>query len=232
MYWLVGIFTICLMFYTWFYYKIDFRIIFIFKILLSFLFIIIGVFSLLYNKQYVENYVVFVITGLICGFFGDIILGYRSLYKTIKKSKRTYYLIIGIILFMIGHLFYFIALLNNEYSTIIRYFLIALILTIIFIIISYIVNMDFKGVKFVIYLYIFISCLLLVTSFLKYINNTNKANLIIFLGLFSFVLSDFILSFIYFKDIIHKNKVVLKKINIISYYIGQVLMAISIMFLK
>lgn len=91
---LVGLLAIT---YILLYYKIDAKVVFALKVVTSLGFILLGLYALKHSDG---KYPALVISGLVAGFTGDVVLGLRR----IDAKRKTKYFIAGIALFFYGTL--------------------------------------------------------------------------------------------------------------------------------
>jgi len=210
----------------YYYYKINSKIVFSLKVITSFLFIVLGFVAYQLNNDH-ENYTVLIMVALFCGFFGDVILGLRGL----NPHRKNEYFILGLTMFFLGHIIYVLAFYEFAIYDSYLYFFVALIFAFLIILFTKIAKLNFKATKWVNYLYIYISSLLLSITIINVMYNPNDFKIILATAATSFVASDLILSFIYFKKIDQKRLILLKRFNIITYYFAQTLFAISILYI-
>lgn len=202
------------------------KLIFLFKILTSLSFILIGLLSL-YTNQECANTWIFLLSGLFLGFMGDIFLGIRS-YKNNKSLKL---FIFGLSFFALGHLSYIMATFQFYHIYSSRELIVSIIITLIILFIIKHIEFNFQKARLISYVYIIISSFLLIISFFSLINNLNEFTKLYFCGIFLFVSSDFLLAYIYFMNLHSKTINWLKIFNILTYFTGQAFIATSIMFL-
>ena len=193
------------------------------KILASVSFIALGLSGVI-NKTFDYTYMCFII-GLVCGLVGDVLLDLKMMYK---EEDRKYFNL-GVLSFSLGHVAYFSALLSYfaSWIAIAISISIGIAFAIGFNLSSKMMKLKTEDVKFQMAAYSFI--LAFVTSFCMIGAINNSSLWISAIGLILFFISDFILSFIYFKDG-DKNKT-LVFLNHLAYYLGQILIALNIFFL-
>ena len=226
MYFLVPLTILSMFIYMYFYFKSTGKMIFILKTTTSMLFLITGLVAYL-NNENPGLIGVFLLLGLFFGMLGDIGLGYRYL-----RPRRKYQaIVIGLGMFFVGHTFYSSALLSLYDQKLLWLFLLTIFIAGLFIYITKITNISFGRIQYIVYLYMLISSFVLSIALLNFINNQSFLFSIMFFGSLLFVLSDLILCYIYFKKISHKTMRVIKIINILVYYIGQIFFALSLYFL-
>ncbi|SCH65092.1 lysoplasmalogenase [Romboutsia sp. 1001713B170207_170306_H8] len=194
------------------------------KILASLLFLVICISSYLYSKS---NFLYFILLliGLFCSFLGDIFLGIQSKNKDTLGTQ----FIFGIISFSLTHIFY-ISSFSYIYPFNIKDLLLSFIM--LFIIIAFLKyrkDFDFQDFFILSCIYAWIISLM----FCKCISTClflgkSTISVILIMGSSLFVISDVILSFIVFGKSHIKY---LSIFNLITYYIGQILIASSVLFI-
>ncbi|MDD3171813.1 MAG: lysoplasmalogenase [Bacilli bacterium] len=213
--------------YMYYHFRVKKEINLLLKLITSFWFVLLGIVAIFLKESGNVNYCIMMFAGLISGFIGDAILGLKGVFPERKKI----FFCLGLIMFFVGHVFYSRVFFEfSSYPNYI-YFFIALVLTVLIIILLEITHVELGKLKFPNYAYIYISSFLLTTAILGIVNGYSIGKLIALIGVLSFVLSDFLLSYLYFKKIAFPKFKVLKYINIITYYSGQILLALSIYFL-
>ena len=224
---IISLMIINLSFYIYYFYKAKKRTVLIFKMATSFWFVLLGITATFLNKDRNNNYALMMIMGLISGFLGDAMLGLRGVFPENKKI----YFILGLLLFFIGHIFYSSVIITLGTYKLYLYLFLGLILTIITIIVLELTKVQLGKLRVVNYIYLFVSACLLSITTLNFLEIQNIGSIITFVGVVFFVTSDFILCYLYFKKMDFKIYKRLKLINILTYYIGQVLLALSIYFI-
>ena len=190
----------------------------ILKGLASLCFVLLGYFAAREKTQF--SNLVFI--GLVLGMIADIMLNLRFVFT--KKGMLVF--LIGILIFLSGHIMYLTALLpmcpNTLLALIIGAVLTALILIWIFKQIE--AKMAFKifGVFYIgaIVIMNVVACSVLISQF-------STANLIYVIGAISFLVSDIVLILNTFGK---ESKPALRVTNLSLYYLGQLLIAISLIF--
>jgi len=166
-----------------------------------------------------------ILIGLILGMIGDILLNMRNLFEGGKSNKV---FALGILSFLSGH-FLYIAFLAGESGD---KFWIALELTIILGVISIPqlmkrITAPSKGLKIFGYVYLTVVIAMFCFSISQFIAIGATTESILFLvGALLFVVSDFIMIYYSFGKKIKP----LRAINLLSYYVGQLLIACCILF--
>jgi len=214
--------TILMLFYLIFYYRWGSKTVLGLKAATSLGFVVLGLLNLKQANELRAGTTVFI--GLVCGFLGDIILGFRHLYRSHKREL--FYG--GLLLFFVGHVVYILAFLSLRSGQGFLIVLVALVLLAVVYLLSRHYHIDYGDAKNAVFAYMAVSSLLLSLVFINVISAYSKLKLLIFIGALSFVISDFLLSFIYFRKMSRPKIRLFKAVNIVSYYLGQTLFAVSI----
>lgn len=193
----------------------------IYKGLASLMFVLIGYSAYRLVPDY--NLAKYIFIGLVFGMFGDILLNLRFVFE--KNGQKIF--LVGILFFLIGHILYLLALLPHAQKTIycvaIGAILAASLLTYIFKTME--VKMAFK-IFGVVYLgaVIIMTCIALGIAIFA---PTTQA-IIYAIGAVLFTASDIVLIFNTFSGV---TKFSLRITNLSLYYLGQLLIAISLFFI-
>lgn len=194
----------------------------ILKGIASLFFVLLGI--LTYSNQ-TTSFGKLILIGLVLGMLGDILLNMRNLYEG-KKSMIVFAL--GILAFLSGHFLYIGALISKNSSI----FLMALIVTLVLFIISVPPLMrriiaPSKGLKIFGYVYLaVVICMFSCALSLLIKNGLSNLTVLFTIGGFLFMVSDFIMIYYSFGKKIKPLRV----INLLSYYFGQLIIAICILF--
>ncbi|MGD9886729.1 MAG: lysoplasmalogenase family protein [Bacilli bacterium] len=215
--------TLFMLVYLLFYYRLGSKIILFLKMVTSFGFVLIGFINL--KEAEIPQIANTVLLGLVLGFLGDFVLGLRRVYRNRKKE----FFYGGLLLFFLGHVIYMIAFFQLKSGSLLMSILLALVLLLLVYTVSVKNNIDYQQAKIPVIVYMAASTFLLALVFTSLISQYSLLKLVIFVGAFSFVFSDFFLSFLYFKKMERSNIRFLKALNIITYYLGQTLFALSIL---
>lgn len=197
------------------------------KTIASVCFIMSGIFAIKFVGE--SSVSLLIVAGLVMGLIGDIILDLKIMYP----DQGNQYFVAGTTSFVIGHFFYFVAVLLYN-STILPTHLLwnilaalgfAIIMTTATMLVSKKMGLNFGKM---IYLVIFY-CLVLtfMTGFAVSIAIFNPIFWIFAAGMILFLASDLVLSMQYFGNATGK---VFIYINHILYYLAQILIAISLLF--
>lgn len=175
------------------------------------------------SSLFPSRFATLVLIGLILGMAGDILLNLRYV---VKKGQLVFAL--GILAFLSGHFLYIAALFHLGGKGIILY---SLILTALFSVarippLMRSITAPSKGLKIFGYVYLVVVIMMFSVAaslILKGIISLRTATFT--LGALSFVISDFIMIYYNFGNKLPKLRV----INLLTYYLGQILIALTIM---
>lgn len=161
--------------------------------------------------------------GLIFGMLGDILLNLRYVFE----KKGTLIFLIGILVFLTGHIFYLLALLPLC-TNILLAFIIGLVLTILILI--WIFSKIEAKMTFKIFGVFYIGAIVIMSSvaLINYFSNPQTNGLIYLLGAILFTISDIVLIFNTFGK---TSKFYLRVTNLLLYYLGQLAIALSLLFI-
>ncbi len=210
-----------------------------FKIVAASAFVGIGIFGMLMTDN-ISLYSKTMIIGLICGWFGDILMHIPS-----KKNMTCLY--VGAAGFLVGHIFYVYAFVNTSASMVESYkfftipeFVAFLVVYIAFLLMLKPVfkfNFDSKFMKYGLYIYgLFLICMLFkvvgfALTYFKYgtANNLLSTIMLIIAG-FSFFTSDLTLGIRLLGG--RKDSKFIKSLSLYTYFFAQLLLSTSILFIK
>lgn len=161
--------------------------------------------------------------GLIFGMLGDILLNLRHLFKKIDSLI----FLVGILVFLTGHIFYLLALLPLCINTLVA-IIIGMVITILLLI--WIFSKIEAKITFKIFGIFYIGAIVIMTSvaLINYLNNPNTNGLIYLIGALLFTASDIILIFNTFGK---ESKKYMRIANLLLYYLGQLAIALSLLFI-
>lgn len=218
----LALFIVSVLLYLWGYHRMNPVVVLILKMTASLLFLVFGAVAYFQGSRNDGLYVALIMTGLASGCAGDYILGLRR----IKTQKFQEYLIYGMAMFLIGHISYIIAF--GKYAKLSFYWVIAIALA-FFLLMFFILKhsgIGFGKVKWACYGYLMISSLVLVYAVVNSVMIRSNRTMAAGIGTALFVLSDLFLCFCYFHR--KSSLKMIKWMNIICYYGGQLLIALSI----
>lgn len=196
------------------------------KTLASMGFIGLAIFTPIINDSRFTLSNAFLIMGAICGLLGDIIL---DVYYSQNNSKH---LFMGFACFGVGHIFYLFSILNIatssgsiiKISVFIYTIILALIISITFILGCRILKLDFGNMSITTNIYTYILCFITIFSWI--VTTINSKFLTMSIGFTLFLVSDCILSFIYFGKKRKSN--LFQILNHSLYYLAQILICITL----
>ena len=195
------------------------------KALASLSFILLGVTRLLFVQSAYPESLGWILLGLACGLIGDIVLALRPLRP--KEEDKTI-IVLGIISFAMGHLFYLLGLSTIQNLSWMSYG-IGIIAMVVVVIMSKVMKFDMGIARMPSYVYAYMIFLMIGQGvFLMTISAQNVAYLIFMLGAILFGISDLILAPIYYTPQSSKMMVVL---NLVTYYGAQILIALSLWYM-
>lgn len=197
------------------------------KLVASIMFVVAGVVGLML-KNTINTYMLFILLGLVMGLIGDILLALKEFYK----PHEAQYLNGGFLSFAIGHIMYVIGfcLYTSKSANIlvpvfVAFAVGAVLATLI------IVNAGKLGVNFgrftpQCYAYTFVLCITFVMMVALAIFASKMW--IVASGLLLFLISDLVLSLIYFAP--NKDTNLNWALNLGTYYVAQILVVAFLMF--
>ncbi len=189
----------------------------------AFFFVLLGLY---YYFKHPADGAILIVIGLVLGMIGDIFLNMRNLYEGAKSNKI---FAVGILAFLSGH-FLYIAFLIGQAS---EKLIIALILTAILSLLSIPplmkqITAPSKGLKIFGYVYLVVVIAMFSCSAAMLLAKGMSLLTIVFvIGALLFVVSDFIMIYYSFGKKIKP----LRAINLLAYYVGQLLIATCILFI-
>ena len=209
------------------------------KIVAATMFVAIGVIGMLISGN-VSEFSKVMIIGLVCGWFGDILMH-------IPIENNTTYLYIGAAGFLVGHIFYVYAFVNATASMVTNYkfftipeFIAFLVVYVAFLLMLKPVfkfSFDSKFLQYGLYLYgIFLICMLFkaIGFAITYFQNGTENNLIsmiiITIAGISFFVSDLTLGMRILGG--RKDSKFIKSLSLYTYFFAQLLLSTSILFIK
>jgi len=168
--------------------------------------------------------VIFMMLGLVSGLVGDLFLEVQWFYH----QRRNYMIKQGMVIFLIGHVFYIFAInafVGFSYISLI----VGLVMTSVVYLGSKVMKLDFQNLKVMTYIYTFVIFTMVgMAVYQAFELSFNLYSISFMVGAILFGISDLLLAPIYFKENTSKAFVVA---NLGTYYMAQLLIALSIMFL-
>lgn len=197
----------------------------IYKTIASICFILLGFVSY-WSSDGVTS--IMILPGLVMGLIGDIYLDMKYVYP----ESDALYTFVGFGAFILGHVFYLIFLLS-QYGTLKTALIISIIVGILAGIAIYLtpdlMDLDYGRFRFISSAYAALLVFITVYAGIICFSHFTVARLLLFLGILFFLLSDLVLSQIYFGR--EKNTPKNSIINHSTYYLGQIMIAASIFFI-
>ncbi|MDD5973463.1 MAG: lysoplasmalogenase family protein [Spirochaetales bacterium] len=187
----------------------------------SFMFVLLGGYLL---SSKVTMFGDFIFKGLIFGMIGDILLNLRYL---VPKQKALSVFGLGVLSFTIGHAFYFSAIVDLGGSGIFLWtLLLAIIISIaIMLLIKKHLPIDKKYVRVFCYIYIAIVVVMFSSALsLVITKGASSKNLSFLVGAFLFLVSDIFTVYYSFSDASNTQKA----LNLYTYYLAQILIALTL----
>ena len=165
-----------------------------------------------------------VIAGLIFGMAGDILLNLRFVFE--KAGKKIF--LVGIFVFLIGHVLYLVALLGRAK---LWYVPVLIGAALAYFLLRWIFSKVTVGKAFKIFGIFYIGAIVLMNcaAISNLISDPSSFTMIYALGAALFLVSDIVLILNTFGE---KSRFSLRITNLSLYYIGQILIALSLLFLK
>lgn len=195
---------------------------FILKIIAASIFLSIGVYSLIKNNNF-DTTQILILGGLVFCTIGDIIIGLRRLYP----NKRELFMMLGLSFFLLAHLAYSTSFSINLVDMHFYALCLVVILWLGFALLLKYTKIEFG--KFIIpcYLYILTASIMFSVALFGLINEIKGSTINLFVGILSFIISDVFLAYTYFKKTLQHPRLI-KCISVITYFLGQGLIAFSI----
>ncbi|HKM29691.1 MAG TPA: lysoplasmalogenase family protein [Bacilli bacterium] len=224
---IIGIMMVSMIVYMYYYFKVTKEIRLALKLATSLWFVLLGIAAIFIQTDKNIKFSIIMLLGLIFGFLGDAVLGLR---RTNSESNKAFFCV-GLLAFMLGHILYSLAYFSFSSYPQYIYFLVALAVTVVLIVVVELTKVKLGYLRAPNYLYTYISSFLLTTIVLAVIDGFTLGKTLALLGIVSFISSDVILNYLYFKELSPAKFKIYKYINIVTYYVGQMLIALSIYFL-
>ena len=177
------------------------------------------------------KYGLMIMIGGVMGLLGDVYLDQKWIHLNHKEK----YLILGFLNFGIGHLFYITAVITNvgfEAKDFIIPAVAAIGVPVFNEILSKPLKQDFGKFRLIVFVYGGVLSFMMGTAISAYLKTGSTAYLIYAIGGVSFLVSDIVLSAIYFTPNDRKVTEGRFVINIVTYYIGKYLISITTFFIE
>lgn len=192
------------------------------KALCSSLFILIGFYAFQMSSAPL-GYAIPLFIGLLLSGLGDLFLGFSD-QKPLKNNRL---FALGVIAFSLAHIAFSIAFLSLGHLPSTIYLIIPLTMVIGFHYLTSNHYFDFQGFRKLIYLYSFIIVSMMIIGICNVYQLRNTYEFFTLAGILFFVLSDVILFFFYF---FHKKHKLITTFNLLTYYIAQLFLALSLLY--
>lgn len=193
----------------------------IFKTISSICFLVCGFVAIAISlaKGTVSFYGPTILFGGMLGLCGDIFLDMKGIYEESKDK----YMNCGFIAFLIGHVFYNVAIFKENHFAL-KYILICIVVSIIIaginISLEKVFNLEYGKYKFIAFAYSALLILTTVSSIVAIIlNGFSPSRLLMIIGGVFFIISDMLLSYTFFKK--DCDGPVWYIVNHATYYIAQ-----------
>ena len=193
------------------------------KAIASFSFLTLGLVCTFVNNNF--NYgVMFILIGLASSVFGDMFLGYKEFKNEFEDAS----LYSGFGAFCVTQCMYLIGMILI-YDFTIWAFLIGAVITLVILLSEKMMKLNFDKFRIIVSIYSILLMTVLGQGIMNFaLIGYSLAGLLFMLGFIFFALSDLILSFIYFRK---DSKDILTILNLLTYYVGQILIATAILFI-
>lgn len=214
---------------------------FCWKMISASLFLGYGVFGYLFAKsfwgeKFFSRFALYMLIGLACGWLGDLFLHLTALKENPKKIFSGASFGIGLLAFLTGHIFYVLAFTGGIKATghNVPYWIwiAAAAMVAVFAVIKFAakIELGIAAVPVTVYAAVIssmlFSALALAVYFFKY---GKAASIVILCGAVLFVISDATLVVNLFGSEKAKNSYPLKVVNLVTYFLGQMLLGSAIM---
>ncbi len=209
--------------------KLDGKNALIAKIFASAIFVVAGIVALITSKTHpVYSYIIF--AGLVCGLMGDIILGLFELNNA--KFKKPVYLNMGMLSFGLGHICYITGIsfhsvteIDSVLVPLILACAIGVVIALLIFVNARALSLNFGEYKYTSLTYSSVLCSAFVYSLFTTV--LTKFLWPTFIALTFFLISDLILSYMYFGE---KNVMKVDVANKVTYYTAQIMFVAYLFF--
>ncbi len=202
------------------------------KFISSFGFMSIAFIGFCYRLEEIDKlahpfYFCLVAFGLLFGLGGDVLLGIKEIAPKYKNKL----IALGTIAFLIGHFFYLASFYKAQTTFSFIPYIVALVITVIIAVAMKAVKMKLDGKMYALSVFYFfvIALCACVSGYMLYLTRSTTF-LITTIASLLFVISDSVLSFVYFTPVKKKNPLV--TFELATYYAGQILMAVTVYVIK
>lgn len=189
----------------------------------SLIFVSMGIFC--YIKHPTDS-AILILIGLTLGLFGDVLINLRDVFKGPASNKI---FAIGILAFLSGHFMYIAFMSKQAMSQLLLTAILTLVIAAIFIplILKHVIAPS-KGIKIFGCVYLLIVIAMFSFSVGQIVSvGTSRVAVLMLIGAFLFMVSDFVMIYNSFG----KKQKPLRVLNLLAYYVGQLIIATSILYL-
>ena len=169
-------------------------------------------------------YATLIVIGGLFGLLGDIFLALKSISPQHFKKLVG----VGMLFFALGHVFYFISILTSTNITIYPFLIAIIPLVVAYFILSTKKFSSIGSIKIPALVYYYILSTTLIQSIFGAVDGTAMFSVVFMIGTCFFFVSDSLLSFMYFGGAKGRAYSI---VNLSTYYIAQILIALSILFI-
>ena len=217
---------------------------FVWKTISATIFVAYGVFAFFVAKNYwgnkfFEGFAKYMVIGLCFGWLGDVLLHLTALSKNPGKAFKGGSFVAGLVAFLVGHIFYVLAYIKGiksighwSKSTIITIIVEVAILVAAFVAAQFVVKLKLGVAAIPVALYAVTISTMLVSAITLAIHGAKYSialSIIVAVGAILFVISDGTLVFCLFGNEKAKGSYSLKIVNLTTYFIGQMMLASTIL---
>ena len=211
---------------------------FVWKVISATIFVGYGAFLMFGSSSMDVTFSKYMVIGLALGWLGDVLLHLTALKKDPSKVFEGASFVLGLIAFLVGHIFYVLAYINAlrqigkwNSATIKTIIIIVAVMLVGFVVAQLIVKLKLGIAVVPVALYAATISTMLACAVMLAVNTFSTVPefaAIVALGAVLFVISDGTLVFCIFGSEKAKNSYSLKVVNLTTYFIGQMLLASTI----
>lgn len=210
--------------YCFFFFRTDRIITFIIKLSMCSIFITIGFIAIYKNLDHFDYTQNIILVGVIMCAIGDAVIGLRRFYE----NKKTLFMFLGMILFLIAHILYSVSLIIRYSESYLLAIGIIIVIYGAFVLLLLKSKLNLGKLKYPTFVYSLTATIMLTVGALSAIFTKNYGTITMFIGVTCFVISDVFLCYTYFKDDL-KNMKLIKCLSVVTYFTGQALIAFSLL---
>lgn len=215
---------------------------FCWKMISASLFLGYGVFAYLFAKNYLwgssfsNKFAMYMLIGLACGWLGDLFLHLTALWKEPGKILTGASFGIGLVSFLVGHIFYVLAFIyaigTTGHKLPYQVWIGVAAMLVLFLVGKLVskIKLGIAAIPVALYAATISTMLVCALTFAVYYAKCSiTASIVISVGAILFVVSDGTLVFNMFGNEKMKSNYPLKVVNLVTYFIGQMLLGSAIM---